>query len=76
MKPPSNVKEVRRFLEMSGFYRKHVPNFAQIAAPLTNLTRNIEFAWNEKCQEAFRELKSKLVEAPVLVRADITKPFV
>ncbi len=57
MKPPTSVKEVRRFLGMCGFYRKHVPNFAQIAAPLTNLTRNtVEFAWTEKCQEAFREL--------------------
>ncbi len=48
MKPPTNVKEVRRFLGMCGFYRKYVPNFAQIAAPLTKLTRNIEFVWNEK----------------------------
>ncbi len=30
MKPPTNVKEVRRFLGMCGFYRKHVPQFAKI----------------------------------------------
>ncbi len=77
MKPPTSVKEVRRFLGMCGFYRKHVPSFAQIAAPLTNLTRNTaEFVWTDKCQEAFQELKSKLVKAHVLVRADIAKPFV
>ncbi len=40
MKPPTTVKEVRRFLGMCGFYRKHVPQFAKIAAALTNLTRD------------------------------------
>ncbi len=57
MKPPTSVKEVRRFLGMCGFYRKHIPNFAQIVAPLTNLTRNtVELIWTDKCQEAFDEL--------------------
>ncbi len=77
MKPPTNVKGIRRFLGMCGFYRKHVPNFAQIAAPLTNLTRNsVDFNWTDKCQQAFEDLKEKLVNAPILIRADITKPFV
>ncbi len=39
MKPPTNVKEVRRFLGMTGFYRKHIHNYAKIATPLINLTR-------------------------------------
>ncbi len=39
MKAPTNAKGVRRFLGMCGFYRKHIPSFAKIAAPLTNLTR-------------------------------------
>ncbi len=44
MKPPTNTKGVRSFLGMCGFYRKHIPSFAKIAAPLTNLTlKNVEF---------------------------------
>ncbi len=40
VKPPSNVKGVRSFLGMGGFYWRHIPRFAKIAAPLlTNLTR-------------------------------------
>ncbi len=39
MKAPTKVKEVRKFLGMTGFYRKHIHNFAKIATPLTNLTR-------------------------------------
>lgn len=77
MKPPTTVKGVRRFLGMCGFYRKHIPKFAKVSAPLTNLTRkNGEFQWTENCQEAFERLKEQLTEAPVLVRADINQPFV
>ncbi len=76
-KPPTNVKEVRRFLGRCGFYRKHVPQSAKIAAPLTNLTRDEEeFRWNDRCQETFEELKTRLTQAPFLVKADIQQPFI
>lgn len=67
-KPPKNVKEVRRFIGMCGFYRKFVPDFSKIATPLTNLTRsNVKFSWTDECQVAFETLKGKLLSAPVLV---------
>ncbi len=77
MKPPTNVREVRRFLGMCGFYRKHIPSFAKVATPLANLTRsNIEFKWTEECQKSFEQLKSQLVNSPVLVKAQVEQPFV
>ena len=77
MQSPKKVKEVRRFLGMCGFYRKHIHNFAKIATPLTNLTRaHVEFKWTPECQQAFETLKQKLVQAPVLVRADFDKEFI
>ncbi len=39
MKARTSVKEVRQFLGMRGFYRKHVPSFSKIATPLSNLTK-------------------------------------
>lgn len=76
MKAPTNVKETRRFLGMCGFYRKHVSNFAKIAVPLTNLLRMKEsFAWTPECQSSFEQLKQLLMTAPVLIKADMTKPF-
>ena len=51
-KPPTNVKEVRRFLGMCGFYRKFVPNFARIAAPITNLLKSDQrFIWTLKISD-------------------------
>ncbi len=77
MKPPTNAKGVQSFLGMCGFYRKHVPRFAKFADPLTNLTRrSAEFQWTDHCQEAFDELKSRLTEAPILVKADVHEPFI
>lgn len=40
---------------------------SSLATPLTNLTKkNVKFTWDEVCEESFRELKSRLVSAPIL----------
>ena len=76
MSPPRNVKEVRRFLGASGFFRRHVKDYATIAAPLTSLTRkDQQFKWTESHDKAFDELKQALVTAPVLRRPDFEAPF-
>ncbi len=76
MKPPTNVKEVRRFMGMCGFYRKHIENFSSLASPLTNLTRkNQPFEWTEECDNAFRKLKDRLTSSPILAKADLTQCF-
>ena len=77
MRPPKTVKEVRRYLGMCGFYRKHIPDFAKIAAPLYELTKKeVDFKWTETCQASFETLKISLVEAPVLARAKVSQPFI
>ena len=43
---PRNVKEVRRFLGLTSYYRKFIPGFARVAEPLHRLTRkDVEFSW-------------------------------
>ncbi len=62
---------------MCGFYRKHIPEFAKISLPLYELTRkDVEFKWTESCQTSFDALKAALVQAPILVRADVSQPFI
>ena len=73
---PTTKREIRRFLGMAGFYRKFCPNFAEVAAPLTNLTTGTaKYIWDPACQEAFTQLKNMLVQRPVLQAPDFSKPF-
>ena len=51
---PSNVTEVRQFLGLASYYRKHVRNFSSIAKPLNDLTKNESpLVWTDACQSAF-----------------------
>ncbi|KAK7089134.1 hypothetical protein V1264_024611 [Littorina saxatilis] len=77
-KRPETKKEVRAFLGLAGFYRKYVSDYANLSAPLTDLTKKglpERVVWNEECEEAFTKLKQSLVCKPVLLLPDIDKPY-
>ncbi len=77
IKPPTNVKETRRFLGMVGFYLKHIDKFSHMAAPLTDLTRkNQPFKWTVDCHMAFQEINNKLVTSPIPVKANLSRQFI
>ncbi|CAK1597154.1 unnamed protein product [Parnassius mnemosyne] len=64
---PRNVHEVRQFIGLTSYFRKFIRNFAQIAQPLTELTKkDIEWHWDSQQEQAFRTLKQRLIERPVL----------
>lgn len=74
---PVCAKDVRSYLGLSGYYRKFIPNFAEIAKPLTQLTKkDVKFEWTKDCTTAFDKLKSLLVTNPVLVFPDFSLPFI
>ena len=59
---PKSVFEIRSFLGLSGYYRRFIEDFSRIAAPMTRLTRKeVKFEWDDRCEEAFRELKRRLI---------------
>ena len=77
MKPPTNVKGLRRALGLMGFYRRFVPHFQIHASPLYHLLKNdVKWNWSEKCESGFNHLKQALVESPILGYPDFTKPFI
>ena len=74
---PRNKKDVRAFLGLTGYYRKFIPEYSAIAAPLTDLTReSAKFEWAEKEQAAFTALKERLTSAAVLAHPDPSRQYV
>ena len=64
---PVDVSSVRQFLGLSSHYRRFVPGFSKIAAPLYYLTKkSVTFCWTDEYQKAFDKLKQLLCSAPVL----------
>ncbi|KAL4149788.1 hypothetical protein QTP88_003652 [Uroleucon formosanum] len=73
---PTNEKEVKSFLGLSGYYRRFVPGYGRIAKPLTALLKkDVIFKWTDLCQEAFDELKKILTTEPLLQYPDFTRTF-
>ena len=74
--PPVNLESLRSFLGLAGYYRKFIPQFATIAAPLTALTKKCTpFTWEDRHQIAFLALKTCLCSAPVLAYPKFDHPF-
>lgn len=69
------TRQVRRFLGMTGYYRKFVVNYASVATPITDCMKGNRFKWAREAQGAFQSLKRLLSSAPVLVNADFNKWF-
>ena len=64
---PPDASNLRSFLGLASYYQHYIHRFAEIAAPLHQLTnKGVPFEWSESCQSAFNQLKKKLTEAPVL----------
>ena len=68
---PKSVFEIRSFLGLAGYYRRLIEEFFRIAAPMTRLTRKeVKFDWDDRCEEAFQDLKRRLTIAPILIVPD------
>ena len=66
---PKNTTQVCSFLGLANYYWHFIEKFSQKAAPLTGLLKkgeDVVKAWDEKCIEAFQQLKYYLTNAPIL----------
>ena len=78
---PRTLSQANRFLGKIGYYRKFIPDFARIAAPLHRVTnktraRRHEFFWGDEQQTAFEQFKTILTTAPLFLHfPDPSVPF-
>ncbi|XP_040948647.1 uncharacterized protein [Gossypium hirsutum] len=73
---PTSISQVRSFHGLASFYRRFVPNFSTLAAPLTSvIKKSSAFYWNEEQEKSFIAIKSCLTNAPLLVLPDFAKMF-
>ena len=62
---------------MASYYRRFVLQFAKIVHPLHQLTcKEVDFQWSDACDTAFKQLKQRLVSAPVLTYPNFDDDFV
>ncbi|XP_049363274.1 uncharacterized mitochondrial protein AtMg00860-like [Solanum verrucosum] len=73
---PSNIKQLRGFLGLNGYYRMFIQGFGSICKPLLELLKKDGYTWIEHATTTFEELKQALISAPVLAMPDYSKPFV
>ena len=72
LKEPRTLAEANKFLGALSWYRKFIPLFATIAAPIhqiTNLTKpnRKKFTWGNSQKQAFLQLKQLLVTSPLFL---------
>ena len=76
---PTTKKLVKSFLGLANFYRSYIPDFADLAFPLTELTktgRPNNVIWSEKEENAFVKLKNMLCSKPIIQIPDFEKAFI
>ena len=74
--PPTTAKGIRSFMGHAGFYRRFIRDFSKIARPLCRLLeKDTKFNFDAVCQYLFEEIKSRLVEAPIMAKPDWNSEF-
>ena len=72
---PKNLKQLRGFLGLTGYYRRFIKHYATLAGPLTELLKKDSFHWSEATKKAFNTLKTALTQGPVLALPNFSIPF-
>ncbi len=82
---PQNIRELRSFLGLTGYYRKFVRNYAKIAKPLTKylggdngkisrrMSTKSTIQLDDPAVKSFKELKDNLIAQVELVQPDYNK---
>ena len=70
------MKEVQQFLGLRNFFRKCILGYADLAAPMVEVTKkDAAWSWANQRELSFQQLKLALTAAPVVAIVDPSTPF-
>ncbi len=73
---PDTALGMQQFLGLANYFRKFIPNYSRIAAPLCHLTKKgVGFSVGEEARLAFDAVKAQLVSPPLLAYPDPDLPY-
>lgn len=73
---PTNALGVMQFLGLANYFRKFIPDFSRIAAPLTELTKKtVQFQKGEEEVRSFQAIKQLLASPPLLAYPNPDLPY-
>lgn len=73
---PQNIKALRGFLGLIGYYGKFIKGYGLIAKPLTTMLKKNSFIWTQEAIDAFYKLKSCPIGPPILSMPYFSKDFI
>lgn len=75
MKPPADRADLLRFLGMTKYLSKFIPDLSETAAPLNMLLKkDVNWQWSHTEEEAFSTLKKKIANTTILKYFEAQKP--
>jgi transposase InsO family protein len=71
---PKTVREVRGFLGFTGFYRRFIRTYSDLARPLNDLLKKDKsWKWGSEQQKSFESIRDQILKSPILVFPDFDK---
>jgi len=76
LSPPTNLKELRRFVGKVSYLRRFILGLAEILKPLVEQTKKgVTFVWCDQCQKAFKNIQMILADPHTMVAPVPGKPL-
>ena len=74
---PINQTQMKSFLGLCSYYRRYIKNFAEVAWPLHKASETTSpLKWTTEAQQAFDELKARLLTTPILAFPTMEDSFI
>ena len=74
--PPTNVKQLRRFMGLVNYYRDMWVRRSHVLALLSRLlSKNVKWTWTQVEQQAFEDIKKIMSQEVFLAYPNFNKPF-